>query len=329
MSLAGDALTGLSGREPIAVGPFAALVALHWAFFLAFRALPHTPGHDGVRLFLPAFGVLAVLAGLGAAAVVERWGRWGKALVVAAIVEGVASVAVMMPVPLSYFSPVVGGLPGAPRLGMEPTYFWDGLSDEAIDWLNAHTPPGSVGPVRDVPDVAGSTSSRRAGSARRLPRSTRAAEPGTSSRTARARSGRSSASCSSEGRPAFVVSKLGVPLVLIYPLPGLIDPCRLRGRDTTVRAIARALGPSLVAGVRPGLARGPAGHGADRRRHRPDLGRAVVPDQPARLGPVVGGAGQGPDPGRPRRPARRPTPCSITGPTAGSATTSTRPWPAS
>ena len=28
------------------------------------------PGHDGVRLFLPAFGVLALLAGLGAS---SRW----------------------------------------------------------------------------------------------------------------------------------------------------------------------------------------------------------------------------------------------------------------
>lgn len=122
--------------------PFGMLVLGHWAFLMFLRALPHTPGHDGVRLFLPAFGVLAILAGLGAASLVGRWGRWGKALVAAALLEGAASVAVMMPVPLSYFSPIVGGLPGAVRLGMEPTYYWDGLSDEALDWLNAHTPPG-------------------------------------------------------------------------------------------------------------------------------------------------------------------------------------------
>ena len=43
-----------SGRsEPI--GP---LIAVHWMMLMLLRALPHTPGHDGVRLFLPAFGTL-------------------------------------------------------------------------------------------------------------------------------------------------------------------------------------------------------------------------------------------------------------------------------
>ncbi len=122
--------------------PFGLLALGHWAFLIILRALPHTPGHDGVRLFLPAFGVLAILAGLGAASVVGRWHRWGRVIVVAALLEGAGSVAVMMPVPLSYYSPAVGGLYGASRLGMEPTYYWDGLSDEALDWLNEHTPPG-------------------------------------------------------------------------------------------------------------------------------------------------------------------------------------------
>jgi hypothetical protein len=42
-------------------------------------------------------------------------------------------------VPLSYFSPLVGGLPGATALGMEPTYYWDALSPEACQWLSEHT----------------------------------------------------------------------------------------------------------------------------------------------------------------------------------------------
>ncbi len=58
------------------------------------------------------------------------------------VAEGAFSIALMMPVLLSYYSPFVGGLPGATRLGMEPTYYWDSLSDEAIDWLNSHTAPG-------------------------------------------------------------------------------------------------------------------------------------------------------------------------------------------
>ncbi|MHC5543791.1 glycosyltransferase family 39 protein, partial [Singulisphaera rosea] len=72
----------------------------------------------------------------------ERLGRWGKVALAAAVFEGAVSVALMMPVPLSYFSPLVGGLPGAARLGMEPTYFWDGLTDEPLGWLNRETKPG-------------------------------------------------------------------------------------------------------------------------------------------------------------------------------------------
>src|SRR5262249_50926722 len=43
---------------------FGSLVFLNWAFLLALRALPHTPGHDGTRQILPAFGMMALMAGL-------------------------------------------------------------------------------------------------------------------------------------------------------------------------------------------------------------------------------------------------------------------------
>ncbi len=113
----------------------------HWAFLMVLRALPHTPGHDGVRQFLPAFGFLALLAGLGAEFVVSRLGRWGNSLVVLAVFEGAMTCGQMIPVPLSYYNPLFGGLPGATRLGMEPTYYWDALQPEILDWLNAHSSP--------------------------------------------------------------------------------------------------------------------------------------------------------------------------------------------
>ena len=122
--------------------PIGLLIAGHWAFLMLLRAMPRTPGHDGVRLFLPAFGILALLGGLGARWLLDRSVRWGTAAIVAALAEGIASVAVMMPVPLSYFSPIVGGLPGAAALGMEPTYYWASLSPEARRWLVEHTPAG-------------------------------------------------------------------------------------------------------------------------------------------------------------------------------------------
>jgi hypothetical protein len=118
------------------------LWAGHWAFLLLLRALPHTPGHDGERQFLPAFGMLALLAGLGAAGLTAWWPRGGRALIAAGLAEGAVGIAVMMPVPLSYYSPIVLGLPGATALGMEPTYYWDALDRRALDWLNRNTPAG-------------------------------------------------------------------------------------------------------------------------------------------------------------------------------------------
>jgi 4-amino-4-deoxy-L-arabinose transferase-like glycosyltransferase len=125
-------------RRPCRDSP-GSLFATHWAFLMVLRALPHTPGHDGVRQFLPAFGMLVLLAGLGAASVKRRLGGWGRSLIALAVIEGALSVAVMMPVPLSYYSPLTGGLPGAARLGMEPTYYWDSLQPEILNWLNSHT----------------------------------------------------------------------------------------------------------------------------------------------------------------------------------------------
>jgi 4-amino-4-deoxy-L-arabinose transferase-like glycosyltransferase len=124
--------------------PLSLLIALHWLLLIALRALPHTPGHDGVRLFLPAFGVLAMLAGLGARQWIDQFGRLARGGIAAALIEGAVSLALLMPVPLSYFSPLVGGLPGAVRLGMEPTYYWDGLTTEARSWLRTHTDTGQT-----------------------------------------------------------------------------------------------------------------------------------------------------------------------------------------
>jgi hypothetical protein len=79
---------------------------------------------------------------LGARKLLDCSASWGKAAIAAALAEGVVSIAVMMPVPLSYFSPIVGGLPGATKLGMEPTYYWDALSPDARRFLADNTQPG-------------------------------------------------------------------------------------------------------------------------------------------------------------------------------------------
>ncbi len=196
--------------------PIGLLAVGQWAFLLALRALPHTPGHDGVRQFLPAFGMLALTAGLGAGALVKRFGCWGRGIVIAALLEGAISTALIMPVPLSYFSPLVGGLPGATRLGMEPTYYWDALDDTALDWLNAHTTTGEKVLFATYPTSWLYLRSRDRLSTGILPEDPGVWKwyvlqnrPGAFRPIDRA--------LAAQGQPAFTIRKQGVPLLWIYP----------------------------------------------------------------------------------------------------------------
>ena len=196
--------------------PFGLLALGNWAFFLLLRALPHTPGHDGVRQFLPAFGMLAVVAGLGGASVAERLGRWGKIWIGLAIAEGVLGLALIFPVPLSYYSPIVGGLPGATRLGMEPTFYWDSLDAETLEWLKAHTQEGQK--VRFATFPTSWLYLRRTGE---LPQGLHPRDPGVWTwYVLQNRPGSFSAldrALIAQGKPARVVEKWGVPLLWIYP----------------------------------------------------------------------------------------------------------------
>jgi 4-amino-4-deoxy-L-arabinose transferase-like glycosyltransferase len=197
------------------------LIAAHWTFVIVLRALPGTPGHDGVRLLLPAFGILALLSGLGAGCLIESGRRWAKAVVVAALMEGVTSVAVMMPVPLSYFSPLVGGLPGATALGMEPTYYWDALGLEPRRWLAGHTPPGRTFQFATFP--LSWLYLRQTG---QLPRRLYPVDPDEKTPDRPlwfVMQNRPGAfldyhrALIKESQPAFTVLKLGVPLIWIFP----------------------------------------------------------------------------------------------------------------
>jgi hypothetical protein len=204
------------------------LLAGHWLFLMILRAMPHTPGHDGVRLFLPAFGMLAMLGGLGAQRLGADFGWWAKGAIAAALMEGIISIAVMMPVPLSYFSPIVGGLRGATKLGMEPTYYWDALSPEARRWLDENTLPGQTFAFRGW--ATSWLYLRRMGD---LPRRLAHVDgesprwvvlqnrPGAFSDDDRA--------LVEHGRPAFTVKKLGVDLIWIFPFSELQ---RVTARDS-------------------------------------------------------------------------------------------------
>lgn len=121
----------------------------------------------------------------------------------------------MMPVPLSYFSPLVGGLPGATALGMEPTYYWDALSPEARHWLAEHTPPGRTIVFRTNPT---SWLYLRIGE---LPKQLAPIDPGSPLWVVlQNRPGafsKDDRKLVEQGRPAYTVNKFGVPLVWIFP----------------------------------------------------------------------------------------------------------------
>ncbi len=77
----------------------------------------------------------AVLSERSAAA--RRWIARGA--VVAALAGSATSTGWYAPQWLSYYNVLVGGLRGADALGMEATYYWDGLDANVLAWLHAHT----------------------------------------------------------------------------------------------------------------------------------------------------------------------------------------------
>jgi hypothetical protein len=124
------------------------LVFLCWAFLMVLRALPRAPGHDGERQFLPAFVFLACLAGVGVTAIKALASRVSSpslarplsaAVVACAVSAGAWSTWQFHPLQLSYYNAMIGGLGGASRSGMEPTFYWDALTPDVRDWINRHT----------------------------------------------------------------------------------------------------------------------------------------------------------------------------------------------
>lgn len=117
--------------------PAAALVLLQLALLLAAFTFP-VERYDGERLFLSAFPLWAIVAGVGAERVATALSRWAPRSVVVALAwgasaSGAVAIARFHPYELSYYNVAVGGLAGAERLGLEPTYWGDSISNEILD----------------------------------------------------------------------------------------------------------------------------------------------------------------------------------------------------
>lgn len=155
--------------------PALALVAGMWLVVLAAFSWPGVPVYDGVRLFLMAFPLWAVWAGMGANWLVEHpampWLRRRTRLVGLALVLLLQGTALVLyhPCQLSHYSLLVGGLWGAERLGFEVSYWGDAVREPLLEEAVARS---GGGPILFAPhlapwqaaDVAGSSPALQAAS---------------------------------------------------------------------------------------------------------------------------------------------------------------------
>jgi 4-amino-4-deoxy-L-arabinose transferase-like glycosyltransferase len=124
-----------------------ALFALNFLCPLLVSAVPFAPKYNGARLFLTCFPFAACLAGIGFAAF-TAWLRGKLSLrpaagtaalwTVATLLAGSAFVSLRMIHPyegFGYYNLLVGGRPGAHKLGFESTN-WGNAGREVVDYLN-------------------------------------------------------------------------------------------------------------------------------------------------------------------------------------------------
>ncbi len=127
--------------------PILALVAINAAYIIGIFMIPGVPKYDGVRLFLPAFPFLAILAGVAGKRCWDwlvahsKKRPWRPLFATAAFfVTQAGAVWWIHPCELSYYNALVGGLWGADKLGMETTYWHDVVNRDLFRWLNRRCP---------------------------------------------------------------------------------------------------------------------------------------------------------------------------------------------
>jgi 4-amino-4-deoxy-L-arabinose transferase-like glycosyltransferase len=134
------------------------LLLLNALIPLLFAATGLQAAYSGERHFIPAYPYLACLAGVGFGSVLNMvstaWHRFyervdlGKARLIAGFVLALLlmppllSIVRIHPYQLSYYSELVGGLPGATRLGLETT-FWCETYKHTLTYLDEHAEPGA------------------------------------------------------------------------------------------------------------------------------------------------------------------------------------------
>jgi 4-amino-4-deoxy-L-arabinose transferase-like glycosyltransferase len=140
----------VSGTErPLGKSPRELLLLACAAFPLVVFSLPGVAVYDGERLFLVSFPLWAIFVGRGGAAAFA-WLRGklslGRSTAIAAVFLGLQAygLVALAPFHLSYYNLLAGGLQGASRLGLQTTYWGDGVNRELLERTAELVPQGAV-----------------------------------------------------------------------------------------------------------------------------------------------------------------------------------------
>jgi len=109
-------------------------------FPLFLISLPSVPKYDGVRLFLPAFPFICMIAGIGLHYLFEfKKGKLGNILFLLYTMVFIVTIhtSIMKPHPYqsSYFNGLIGGIDGAVKNGFEAEY-WGSAYIGILPWMN-------------------------------------------------------------------------------------------------------------------------------------------------------------------------------------------------
>lgn len=123
----------------------------HHLLWLALMSLPTIPRHDDIRQFLPGIMVF-LLSGVFTLESIRQWiakKTVSVATMALLIASAISSWYGTWQFPLSYYSPLVGNLEGAEKLGFDVTLYFEALKPELLHQINDQLPPGT--PIFQLP----------------------------------------------------------------------------------------------------------------------------------------------------------------------------------
>ncbi|MCX7944972.1 MAG: glycosyltransferase family 39 protein [Deltaproteobacteria bacterium] len=135
---------------------FYELVLVNALVTIGIVALPNVPKYGGVKLFLPFFPFLAILAGIGVQSMFELLKKKITQITQKNTIELTSSLAILLipiipaaystikftPYNLSYYNIFIGGPKGALKAGMERQYY-DIFYIDLVRWFNKNLPPNA------------------------------------------------------------------------------------------------------------------------------------------------------------------------------------------